>query len=258
MPPSIEKFVTPNVLENEYAIGILAELGAKAKKKSFLSFDVADPDLDTPQSVKKAMNYALRNRKDLMHYTRIRGIPEFVESVAKFYSRFSLSVDPMGQVLATVGSGEALYIAFSSLTSKGDEFILPNPNFSGYPSLIQLFGGVLRYVPLKSDFHLDIDAIRQAVNEKTKGIVICTPNNPTGAVYTKDELSELLKLAEEKDIVIISDENYSQVTYDGRKHFTIASLPNAMDRVILTNGLSKVYAMTGWRTRVPDRSARPD
>ncbi len=126
--------MVPNVLEDGYSIGLLAELGAKAKKRSFLSFDVADPDLDTPESVKRALIYAMRNRKDLMHYTRIRGLPEFVESVAKFYSaKFALNVDPMAQVLATVGSGEALYIAFSSLTSKGDEFILPNPNFSTLP-----------------------------------------------------------------------------------------------------------------------------
>ena len=142
-----------SVLDDEYSVGLLAELGAKVKKRSFLSFDVADPDLDTPESVKRALIYVMRNRKDLMHYTRIRGVPEFVESVAEFYSaKFALKVDPMANVLSTVGSGEALYIAFSSLISKGDEFIIPNPNFSTYTNLIKLFGGVPRFVPSQVRF----------------------------------------------------------------------------------------------------------
>src|SRR6202030_2151573 len=104
-----------------------------------------------------------------------------------------------------------------------DEFILPNPTFPTYVSLLHLKEGVPKFVPLDENYHLDLDEIKRAISPKTKAIVICTPNNPTGAVYQKKELADLLEIARENDLVIISDENYSQVTYDDNTHFSIAS-----------------------------------
>ena len=243
---SASKFIIPSILKHQYEIGDLAKLGEKAGSK-LIGLDVADPYIDTPKYIKEAMKRAL-SKRDSTHYTRIRGLPDFVESVAEFYgSKFNLKVDPMDQVLSTTGSGEGLYIIFSSITAEGDEFIVPNPTFPTYASLIKLHGGVTRYVPLKEDFHLDIRAIEDAVTNRTKAIVLCTPNNPTGAVYSERELSEVLKIANQRNLLVISDENYSQVTYDGKKHVSIASLPGGLDNTIVVNGLSKVFAMTGWR-----------
>ncbi len=244
--PTAQQIILPRVREHEYEIDTLMGLGARAKG-DLISFDVADPSSDTPAHVKKAMVEALK-RSDATHYSRIRGLPEFVESVSNFYhSKFGLKINAQGEVLATVGSGEALYIAFASTVSPGDEFILPNPTFPNYSSLLHLLGGIPKFVPVKEDFHLDADAISDAITNKTRAIVLCTPNNPTGAVYDRRELKKVLEIAEEKNLFVLSDENYSRVTYDGRRHFTIASLPNAMERTIVVNGLSKVYAMTGWR-----------
>lgn len=221
-------------------------LGSKFKG-NLIGFDIADPTSDPPVHVMKAMIRAL-NRPDASHYTRIRGLPDFVNEVANFYdSHFQVKVNAEENVLSTVGSGEALYIIFESLVAKGDEFIIPNPTFPAYPALLKLREGVPKFVPLKSDCHLDIDLIEGAISKRTKAIVICTPNNPTGAVYTEDELTRLLKIAEQNDLLVISDENYSQVTYDDNRHFSIAALPNALERTIVVNGLSKVYSMTGFR-----------
>jgi aminotransferase len=113
--------------------------------------------------------------------------------------------------------------------------------------LLAWLGGRARFVPTREDFHLDVAAIGAAVNRRTKGLILCTPNNPTGAVYTREELAEVLALAERHSLVVISDESYSRITYDGRPHCSIASLPGGIERTVVVNGLSKVYAMTGWR-----------
>ncbi len=242
----VEKILLPEVIEHEYEIGFLASLGAKYSGKT-IGFDIAEPSFNTPAHIKKAMVDALK-RKDATHYTRIRGLPEFVTAVSKFYSRrFGIDTDPMNQILATVGSGEALYIVFASMVAKEDEFIIPNPTFPNYAAQLHLHGGIPKFVKCKDDFHLDPATIENAVTKRTKGIVLCTPNNPTGAVYDRKELQDVLNIAERYNLVIISDENYSQLTYDDRSHQSIGSLPGAMERVIIVNGLSKTYAMTGWR-----------
>jgi aminotransferase len=241
----VERSILPRIIQHEYEIGALMTLGAKIKGEP-LTFDVADPSIDTPSHIKKAMIEALC-RPDATHYTRIRGLPEFVTSVSEFYHRFGVQVDPNDEVLATAGSGEGLYIVFASMIAPKDEFILPNPTFPTYFALLDILGGVAKSVPTKADFHLDTDAIRKEVTRKTKAIVLCNPNNPTGAVYDKPELKEVLEIAEENDLIIISDENYCQLIYDDKEYHTIASLPNAMERTIVVSGLSKAYAMTGWR-----------
>lgn len=246
MAPSLERILLPEVMGHEYEIGFLSSLGMRYKGK-VISFDVADPSFDTPAHIKNALVSALK-RKDATHYTRIRGLPQFVRAVSEFYSKkFGVEVDPMSEVLSTVGSGEALYIIFASMVGKGDEFIIPNPTFPNYAAQLQLHGGVARFVTTREDFHPDIGEIERAVTKQTKAIVLCTPNNPTGAVYSRKELEDVFRIAEKHDLLVISDENYSQITYDGRSHFSIGALPGAKERTIIANGLSKAYAMTGWR-----------
>lgn len=215
--------------------------------KNPIGFEVADPELDTPAHIKRAMIDALRTKIDATHYTRIRALLEFARSVSDYYKKFGVSSNPADEVLATVGSGEGLYIVFAAIVSPGDEFILPNPTFPNYASLLDILGGTSKFVPLKDDFHLDIDAISNSISKKTKAIVLCTPSNPTGAVYTRNELGSILKIANEKNLLVISDENYCEIVYDGKKHETIGSMKGAKERVIIVNGLSKAFAMTGWR-----------
>jgi aminotransferase len=227
----------------------LGELEAVARLAGprLLRFDIADPSFETPVEIRQALVRAL-GRKDATHYSRIRGLAPFVRAVAAFYrSHFNADVDPMREVVSTVGSGEALFIVFSAIIGPGDEFILPNPTFPNYASLLGLFGGQPRFVPTASDFHLDLGVIERAITARTRGVVICTPNNPTGACYTREELTRLFDLCEAHDLIVIADESYSQVTYDGRAHVTIASIPGALRRAIVVNGLSKSFAMTGWR-----------
>ncbi len=236
-------------------MGALSVVAATGNRR-LLRFDIADPDFQTPAEIRHELARALE-RPDASHYARIRGLPAFTKAVASFYRReFGVDADGMDEVLSTVGSGEGLFIVLSSMVGPGDEFILPNPTFPNYASLLHLFGGVARFVTTGADFHLDVAAIERAVTRRTKGVIICTPNNPTGAVYTREELALLLQLCDAHNLIIIADESYSQLTYDGRRHCSIASLRGARARTIVVNGLSKAYAMTGWRLGYV--MARPD
>lgn len=198
--------------------------------------------------MKRALIRAIERNPAATHYTRIRALPEFARAVARYYaSRFRVRADPASQVLATVGSGEGLYITFSALIDPGDELLLPNPTFSSYGPILDLLGGHPRYVRTDRTFHLDLEAIERGVRRRTKGIVICHPNNPTGAVYSREELEGLLGIAERHRLLVISDENYAPLVYDGRPFDSMGSLPGAMDRTVIVSGLSKAHAMTGWR-----------
>ncbi len=146
-----------------------------------------------------------------------------------------------------MGDGEPLYVLFASMTAKGDEYIIPNPTFPNHASQLHLHGGVPKFVGLEDDFHLNASTIEYVVTDRTKAIGLFTPNNPTGAVYTRKELRDVLEIAERHDLLIISDENYSQLVYDNNLHVSIGHLPGAMERTIVVNGLSKAYGMTGWR-----------
>jgi aminotransferase len=240
------RVILPRIAGHAYALETLESLAARAGPR-LLRFDIADPSFDTPAEITQALVDAI-GRPGATHYSRIRGLEPFVRAVASFYRRhFDASIDPMTEVMATVGSGEALFIVLWSIVAPGDEFILPHPTFPNYASLLDLFGGVARFVPTRPDFHLDLGAIERAVTARTKAVVICTPNNPTGACYTRVELAALLDLCRACDLVVIADESYSQIVYDGRRHVTIASLPGALPRAVVVNGLSKSFAMTGWR-----------
>ena len=235
------------VRDHSYAVGALSGL-ARRLGGSFVGLDIAEPDLPTPRPVVRAMVRALRERPEATHYTRIRALPEFAEAVSAYLAReFGVPVDPETQVLATVGSGEGLYITFSAIVEPGDELLLPNPTFSNYAAILQLLGGRPRFVPTDERFHLDLGAVEAGVGRRTKAIVLCHPNNPTGAVYEARELEGILGIAERHRLLVLSDENYAPLVYDGRPFRSFAALSGAAERTILVSGLSKAHAMTGWR-----------
>lgn len=208
---------------------------------------IADPNVLAEGRTARILAEVVRSRPEVNHYARSRGLLEFVQSVADFYSQYHVKIEPEQQVLVTNGSNEAIFIALFGSATPGAEFILPNPTYADVAWFLKMLGTIARYVPLKQDYHLDLPAIRRAITNRTKGIFLCNPNNPNGAVYTKDELRGVLEIAREKNVMIICDENFCKFTYDGRKHVSICSLPDAFENVILINGLSKVFGLTGWR-----------
>ncbi|MGI0072115.1 MAG: pyridoxal phosphate-dependent aminotransferase [Thermoplasmata archaeon] len=244
---SIERLVRARIRHHDYAISVLAGL-ARRRPGGVIGLDIAEPDLEIAPVVKRALVHAIRRIPGANRYSRIRGLPAFVRAVAKYYDRhFRVRVDAESQVLATVGSGEGLFVAFSALVDPGEELLLPNPTFANYEPILDILGGRARFVPTDPTFHLDLEAIERGVRRRTKGIVICHPNNPTGALYSRPELEGLLGIAERHGLMILSDENYAPLVYDGRPYHSMGSLSGARERTIIVSGLSKAHAMTGWR-----------
>jgi aspartate aminotransferase len=216
-------------------------------EREVLSLATARPDLDTPAVVKAAVIAAIQIPHTYMTYTASRGLPELRESVAlKLGARNGVAYDPESEVLITAGTHEALYVGLQAVVEPGDEVLVLDPSWVAYNGMIGLAGGVARMVTLR-DNRLDIDALKRAITPRTRAFVFNNPNNPTGTVFTREELAAVVDLLAAHDILAIVDEIYEEFVYDGRQHVSLASLPGARERVLLINGYSKAYAMTGWR-----------
>lgn len=212
-----------------------------------ISLGIGEPDFDTPQSILQAGIDGLKS--GATHYTSNAGIFELREAVAEHLNKlYKISYDPATEIVATVGVSEALYLAMTAIIEQGDEIIIPTPCFVSYQAEVILAGGVPVEVPSKmgDNFQPDPAAIAAAVTPRTKAIFIGYPNNPTGAVASREVLLEISKIAEEHDLVVISDEIYDQLVY-GVEHICFAALPGMKERTITLGGFSKSYAMTGWR-----------
>jgi len=216
--------------------------------KDLIRLGRGDPDLDTPKVVVDAAIDALRN--GCTHYTHWAGVAELREGIAEKLRRDNgLDYDPATEIVVTTGGQEAMNVIFQGLLDPEDEVLIADPLYTSYESVIRLAGGKLVYVPTsqENDFALQPEAIRERITDKTKAIVVVTPNNPTGAVIPADTLREIAELAVEKDLVVISDEIYERIMFDGLTHTSIASFPGMRERTIVLNGFSKAYSMTGWR-----------
>lgn len=213
-----------------------------------ITFSLGEPDFDTPKNICDAAKKAMDEQKT--KYTAIPGIMELREAIAdKFQKDNHVTYKPTEIVVGT-GAKQPLVNAILCLVDDGDEVIIPTPCYVSYVEMVKLAGGVPVLVPNHEEngFALDVDAIRKAVTPKTKAIIINTPNNPTGAVYSKEALTELGKLAVEKDFYVISDEVYEKLIYEGEPHFCIASVSEEVKKhCVIINGFSKAYSMTGWR-----------
>jgi aminotransferase len=215
--------------------------------KDVISLGIGEPDFDTPENILKAGIQSLQ--KGETHYTSNSGIielrRELVDHLEKLYG---VSYDPASEVVITVGVSEALYLALTGVLDPGDEVIIPTPCFVAYQAEVVLAGGVPVEIPsrMEDNFQLRPEAVEAAITPRTKAILIGYPNNPTGAVASRQVLLDLLRVAERYDLVVISDEIYDQLVY-GIPHVCFASLPGAKPRTLLLGGFSKDYAMTGWR-----------
>ncbi len=212
-----------------------------------VALTVGQPDFVTPWHIRDAAIESLEKGKT--YYTSNSGTPELRHEISSYMNRrFGVSYSPEDEIIVTVGGSEAIDLTVRALVSPGDEVIIPQPAFVCYGPIVSLAGGVPVYINTKEEnrFKLTAEELRAAITPKTKLLVLPFPNNPTGAIMTKDDLEEIAAVLRGTDIMVLSDEIYCELTY-GRDHVTIASLDGMRERTIIASGFSKTYAMTGWR-----------
>jgi len=219
----------------------------KASGKDIISFSAGEPDFGTPEVIKEEAKKALDN--DYTRYTAVPGIPELLEAIAiKLKRDNNLEYKP-SQIIASNGAKHSLFNLFQALIEEGDEVIIPAPYWVTYPELVTYSGGTSVYIQTtdKDNFKITAEQLKAAITPKTKMLILTTPSNPSGAVYSKEELEALAEVLEGTDIFVASDEMYEKLVYDGE--FTaVASVSDDMfKRTVTINGLSKSVAMTGWR-----------
>ncbi len=221
--------------------GVRKMFDMASKVKDPISLTIGEPDFDVPSNVKEKAIEAIRQGKN--KYITTAGLPELKKALLeKLSSKNGIKAD-MDSIIVTSAASGALSIVFTALLQKGDEIIIPDPYFVAYKQLALQNEATPVFVDTKEDFSLDVDAIKKNITKKTKAIIINTPNNPTGKVYTEEELRELAKVAGKKGVIIISDEVYEDFCFE-KKHFSIGSI---YSNTITVNGFSKSHAMTGWR-----------
>lgn len=228
--------------------GIRRFFDIAAEMEDVISLGVGEPDFVTPWSIRESCVYGLE--QGYTSYTANRGLWELREEICALQKRnFNIDYDPKTNVLVTVGVSEALDIAMRAILTPGDEILIPEPCYVSYKACASLAGAVPVAVPAKieNNFSITPADLEAHVTHKTKALLIGYPNNPTGAILTKDQLMDIAKFAQEHDLIVISDEIYGDLTYGGERHVCFAGLPGMKDRTILLNGFSKAYAMTGWR-----------
>ena len=228
--------------------GIRRFFDIAAEMEDVISLGVGEPDFVTPWSIRESCVYGLE--QGYTSYTANRGLLELREEICALQKRnFNIDYDPKTNVLVTVGVSEALDIAMRAILTPGDEILIPEPCYVSYKACASLAGAIPVAVPAKieNNFSITPADLEAHVTNKTKALLIGYPNNPTGAILTKDQLMDIAKFAQEHDLIVISDEIYGDLTYGGERHVCFAGLPGMKDRTILLNGFSKAYAMTGWR-----------
>ena len=227
--------------------GIRKFFDIAATMKDVISLGIGEPDFTTPKPILEAGIRSLQNGET--HYTSNWGKLEFREAISNNIQKlYGVRYDPTSEIIATVGVSEALYLAFNAILDPGDEVIIPTPCFVSYQAEVILAGGVAVEVTahVENDFMIDPADIRKALTPRTKAIFIGYPSNPTGAVATRDVMLEIAKIAEEHDLLVVSDEIYDRLVYDF-EHVCFPALSESLkDRTILLGGFSKDYAMTGW------------
>jgi aspartate aminotransferase len=246
----------PRISKRIAAISESATLKVDAKAKALkaagrpvISYAAGEPDFATPQHVVDAAVLAAKDPKN-HRYTPAAGLPELREAIVKKTLRDSGTEVTAAQVVVTNGGKQAVYQAFATVVDAGDEVLVPSPYWTTYPEVIKLAGGVMVEVFAGADqgYKVTVEQLDAALTERTKVLLMVSPSNPTGAVYTSDELIAIGNWAESKGLWVITDEIYQNLSYDGMRAHSITELvPALTDRTIMVNGVAKTYAMTGWR-----------
>lgn len=236
-------------LEPSATLAMAARASAMAASGiNVIDLSVGEPDFPTPDHICKAAEVAIRAGKT--KYTPAAGIPDLRKAVAADYARRTGLTATPAQVVVSNGAKHSLHNAFTALLDEGDEVIVPTPYWVSYAELIKLAGAkpVLLPTRIEDDFKLRPEALRKALTKQTRMLLLCSPSNPTGVVYTADELRALADIAIEADLAVVSDEIYDQLVFDGRKSVSFPTLrPGLESRTVVVAGVSKTYSMTGWR-----------
>jgi len=235
-------------LGTETAFEVLNKARALERQgKSIIHLEIGEPDFDTPANVVEAGVDALR--KGWTHYGPSAGLPDLRQALAEYVSRTRGVKVTSDEVVVVPGGKPIIFFTILSLIDEGDEVIYPNPGFPIYESMIRYVGG--RAVPIRlreeCDFSLDVNELTALISDRTKLIILNSPQNPTGGVLSRRDIEKVAKVIGDRNIMVLSDEIYSRLLFDGAEHFSIMSVPGMQERTILLDGFSKTYAMTGWR-----------
>lgn len=228
--------------------GIRRFFDLAASRKDAISLGVGEPDFKTPYLIRDAAINSLIDGET--QYTANRGLIELRQEIALYLSsRYQISYNPVEEILVTIGASEAIDLALRALISDGDEVLVPDPSYVSYAPGVVFAGGVPVPVTTRQedDFRLRTDLLEKAVTAKTRILILPYPNNPTGAIMEKQDLAAIADVISRHDLLVISDEIYSELVYDGHTHTSFASIPGMYERTITINGFSKAFAMTGWR-----------
>lgn len=243
---SMSSYLAPLVRDIQPS-GIRKFFDLVSANKDIITLGVGEPDFITPWHIREACVYSLE--RGYTSYTSNAGTPELREAIANYLDRsYQLKYNPKDEVLVTVGASEAIDLALRALIVPGDEVLLPVPCYISYSPIIDISGGktveVATYA--KHDFKIQAEDLLEQITPKSKVLILNYPNNPTGGVMSYEDWLPIVKVVEDHDLIVISDEIYSELTY-GSQHVSFASMPGMKDRTLLINGFSKAFAMTGWR-----------
>ncbi len=226
---------------------IFTQMSALAARTGSINLGQGFPDRDGPPAVLEAAVQALRGGRN--QYAPGPGVPELRAAVASHQARhYGIDLDPLTEVVVTAGATEAVAAAILALVNPGDEMVVLEPFYDSYVACIEMAGGVRRPVTLRApDFRLDVDALRAAVTARTTTLLLNTPHNPTGAVLTRDELQAVADVAIEHDLVVVTDEVYEHLVFDGRQHVPLCTLPGMWERTVSISSAGKTFSLTGWK-----------
>jgi N-succinyldiaminopimelate aminotransferase len=225
---------------------IFAEMSALAVRTGSVNLGQGFPDVEGPASVVEAAVDALRSGRN--QYAPGPGVPELRKAVAAHQERnYGLDLDPFSEVLVTAGATEAVAAAVLAFVDPGDEVVVLEPYYDSYVANIQMAGGVRRPVTLRApDFRLDVAGLRAAVNDRTRMLLVNSPHNPTGTVLDRTELAAIARVAVEHDLLVVTDEVYEHLAFDGNEHIPLATLPGMWERTVTVSSAGKTFSFTGW------------
>ncbi|PVG84389.1 putative succinyldiaminopimelate transaminase DapC [Nocardioides gansuensis] len=226
---------------------VFSEMTALAVRTGAVNLGQGFPDADGPPALLEAAQQAVRDGAN--QYAPGRGIPALRQAIARHQQRhYAIGLDPDTEVIVTTGCTEAIAAALLGLVDPGDEVVVLEPFYDSYVAMIEMCGGVRRPVTLRApDFRLDVEALRAAVTDRTRLILLNTPHNPTGTVLTRDELAAVAEVAIEHDVVVVTDEVYEHLVFDDHEHVPIATLPGMWERTLTLSSAGKSYSVTGWK-----------
>jgi len=217
---------------------------AKTGRK-VLNMEMGEPDFGTPNHIKEAAYEAIEN--DFTHYTSSRGIPELREAISEDLKTMGVEADPVNEIIVTSGSKDGIYCSCLATLNPGDEVLVLSPTWPTHLTCVEFAEARPIEVPCGEAYRLDEEALKEGVTRKSRMIMLCSPNNPTGGVLGEKDLQTISDIAEDHSLLVLSDEIYNKIVYDGLEVKSMAAFENTRNQIILVNGFSKTYAMTGWR-----------